>query len=231
MTGPQPVPAAAYRETHSALSWPLLTLGLFLPAAAELVFIVLAIVVSPLWLIALPGLPLFLPVMIYTGLLYRNWPTGIRADESGISIGAIGSPRAARRTPTVNHQSWGLFSCPWPAVESVRVVTNPAELRQIKNSPRYYTFTNRWSGRSAMSHCNTGVLASPFMRAALIIEVDPFSVTTTPIRPARFFSNFKDGRFSRLIQPELSPAWVVPTRRPEALSQALSAIPAGRGPV
>ena len=80
-----------------------------------------------------------------------------------------------------------------------------------------------------MSHCNIGVLASPFMPAALVIDVDPFTVTTTPIRPARYYSNFKDGRFSRLIQPRLSPTWIVPTRNPEALSKAIEAFPAYRG--
>jgi hypothetical protein len=163
------------------------------------------------------------PFMIYISLLYRNWPTGIRIDESAISIGAIRSARATRRTPTVNHQGWGLFTCPWPAVEGVRVVTNRAELGQMKKSPRYYTLTNRWAGKSAISHCNTGVLAAPFMRAALVIHVDPRAVTATQIRPARFFNNSRG--YSRLVRPELSPTWVVPTRHPEALSKALKAIP------
>jgi hypothetical protein len=70
--------------------------------------------------------------------------------------------------------------------------------------------------------CNIGVLASPFMRAALIIEVNPLTVTASKIRPARYYSNFKDGSFSHLIHPPLSAAWVVPTRRPEALRAALA---------
>ena len=120
-----------------------------------------------------------MPVLIWTTLVYRNWPTGIRFDASAISIGAIGSARAARRTPTVNHQSRGLFTCPWPAVESVRIVTDRAELRRMKNSPSFYTFTNRWGGKAGMSHCNIGVLAAPFMRAALVIDVDTLAVTAT----------------------------------------------------
>jgi len=67
------------------------------------------------------------------------------------------------------------------------------------------------------------------MRAALVINVDPFTVTTNPIRSARYYSNFKNGRFSRLIQPRLSPTWIVPTRNPEALRQAIEAFPAYRG--
>jgi hypothetical protein len=220
---------AGYREAHSALDWPLLAYGLSAPAAG-IICVILGVAISQPWFFVIIG-ALFVPVMICTTLLYRNWLTGIRIDGSAISIGAIGSARAARRRPTVNHQSRGLFTCPWAAVEGVRVVTDRAELRQMKNQPRYYTFTNRWGGKSGMSHCRVGVLASPFMRAALVLDVDPFSVTATPIRPARYYSNFKNGRFSRLIQPELSPTWVVPTRHPEALRQVLKDLPGRRGSV
>ena len=90
---------------------------------------------------------------------------------------------------------------------------------------------NRWGGKAGMSHCNIGVLAAPFMRAALVIDVNTLTVTATSIRPARFYNNFKNGYFSRLIPPRLSPTWVVPTRHPEALSQALQAVPGHQGPV
>ena len=76
-----------------------------------------------------------------------------------------------------------------------------------------------------MRRCNIGVLASPCMRAALVIEVNPFAVTASEIRPARFYTNFKDGHFSHLVHPQLSPTWVVPTRHPEMLSAALQAVP------
>jgi hypothetical protein len=78
-----------------------------------------------------------------------------------------------------------------------------------------------------MTHCNIGVLTSPFMRAALILNLDPTAVTATPVRPARFYTNFKDGRLSRLVPPEMSPTWVVPTRDPEALRKALENHPSG----
>jgi hypothetical protein len=171
---------------------------------------------------------MFVPIMIASGLLYRNWPTGVLIDESGISIGAVRSARAAARRPTVNHQSWGLYTCPWSAVQGVRLVTGRNELRQMSNLPQYHTLTNRWSNKRGMRHCNIGVLASPFMRAALIIEVNPAAVTAAEIRPARFYTNYKDGQFSHLVQPRLSPTWVVPTRHPEALRAALQTIPGDR---
>jgi hypothetical protein len=68
-----------------------------------------------------------------------------------------------------------------------------------------------------MGHCNIGVLASPFMRAALVIDVDPDAATASRIRPARFYDNYLHGYLSRRTEPRLSPVWVVPTRRPEDL--------------
>jgi hypothetical protein len=201
MNGPPPV---SYREPHSALNRPLLAYGLVAPAAAEITCLILGIVTNQPWFFVIMGW-LLVPVMIWTSLLYRNWPTGVRFDAAAISIGAIGSARAAGRTPTVNHQSRGLFTCPWPAVEGVRIVTDRAELRRMKDSPRYYTLTNRWGGKRGMDYCNIGVLASPFMRAALLIDVDPAAVSTPQVRPARFYTNFTDGYFSRLVRPRLSP--------------------------
>ena len=226
MTGPAPAP---YREAHSALNGPLLTWYLLAPAAAGAACLIAGVALHQPWFFVIMGW-LAVPVMIWTTLVYRNWATGIRFDQAGVSIGAVASARAASRTPTVNHQSCGLFTCPWPAVRGIRVVTDRAELRQMKNSPRYYTLTNRWAGKRGMTHCNTGVLASPFMRAALVIEVDPAAVTTSRIRPARYYNNYTNGYFSRLIQPRFSPTWVVPTRHPDALRTALGAVSGRRGP-
>jgi hypothetical protein len=216
----RPVP---YVEARSALNGALLAFGL-LPLGAEIAFLVLGLATGQPWFFVLMA-GLFVLVMISSGLLYRSWPTGVRVDASGISIGAVGSARAARRRPTVNHQSWGLFTCPWPAVRAVRIVTDRDELRRMNASPRFYTLTNRWGNTGRVDRCNTGVLMSPFMRAALVVEVDLSGVTASQIRPARYYSNFKDGRFSHLIRPQLSPTWAVPTCHPEALSAALQTVP------
>jgi hypothetical protein len=227
---PRSAPSATYLEAHSALDWPLLGYYLFAPAAAEIACLVLGVILRQPWFFVIMGW-LAVPILIWATLVYRNWPTGIRIDASAISTGAVGSARAARRTPTVNHQSWGLFTCPWPAVEDVRLVTDRAELRRMKNTPRLYTLTNRWGRKRGMDYCHIGVLASPFMRAALVIDVDPLAVTVPQVRPARFYTNFTDGQFSHLIRPRLSATWVVPARRPEALSRALQAVPGRQGPV
>jgi hypothetical protein len=176
------------------------------------------------WLIGLVFLLLSAPAQIYIGLLYRNWPTGISLDETTISIGAVRSGRAAGRTPTVTHQSWGLFTCPRPAVRSARVVTDPAELRQLKTAPLYYTLTNRWGSKRDMTYCNLGVLTSPFMRAALVIEVDPDAVTAPRARPRPDVQQRQGRAAVPAILPALSPTWIVPTRHPEELSAALAAL-------
>jgi hypothetical protein len=210
---------AGYLEAHSGLNSTLLACGL-LPPAAAISCLIFGVTTGQPWLFDLLGVFSGL-ALISTGLLYRSWPTGIRIDDSGISIGAVRSAKASSREPTVSHQSWGLFTCPWPAVLELRVVTDQGELRQLKTEPRYFTLTSRWSGKLGVERCNTGVLTSAFMRAALVIEVNPFEVTASEIRPARYFSNFKDGRFSYLIRPQLSPTWIVPTRHPEALAAVL----------
>jgi hypothetical protein len=216
-------PPGRYREAHSALNGPLLGWYLLAPALVEAALLAAGLAAHQQWFFVFMGW-LIVPVMIWTTLVYRNWPTGVRHDEAGVSIGAIGSARAAGRTPTVNHQSRGLFTCPWPAIRGIRVVTDRGELRQMKDSPPYYTFTNRWGAKRGMGHCNVGVLASPFMRAALVIDVDPAAATASRIRPARYYDNYMHGYFSRLTEPRLSPVWVVPTRRPDALRRALAGI-------
>ncbi len=229
-TDSAPGPAVGYREAHSALTWPLLALGLFVPAAGMAAFVILGAAVNPQWLLGVLFLPLFPPFLAYISLLYRNWPTGIRLDQAGITIGAISSPRAAERTPTVTHQSRGLFTCPWSQVRAARVVTDPAELRRLKTSPDYSTLTNRWGtrrlgGSRTMTNCKIGVFTAPFMRAALVIDLDLGMVEASHVRPARYFSNGIDGSLSRLIQPEMSTTWIVPTRGPGKLSKALEAYP------
>ena len=102
---------------------------LVVPAVIEIACLILGVTLDQPWFFVIAG-SMLVPFMICSGLLYRNWPTGIRIDESAITIGAVRSARAARRRPTVNHQSWGRYTCPWPAVLAIRIVTDRAELRR-----------------------------------------------------------------------------------------------------
>src|ERR1700722_5504505 len=124
----------SYLEARSALNGRLLTSCLLVPAVIEIAGLLLGVTLDQPWFFVIMG-SMLAPIMICAGLLYRNWPTGIRVDESGITIGAVRSARAPRRRPTVNHQSWGVFTCPWPAVLSVRTVTDRGELKRMMSSP------------------------------------------------------------------------------------------------
>jgi hypothetical protein len=217
-------PAPAYEETRSALRWPLLAWGLLIPAGLEIIFLTLAATVNLQWLIAAFMLPLFAPMMIAASLLYRNWPTGIRIDENGITIGAIRSPRALSRQPSAFHQSWGVYTCSWSDISHARVVSDPAELRVLASRNRYPTFNNNWGSKRTMQYCDIGVMTSPFMNAALVVDLYPSGVTGTTVRPARVYKPMTMLGIpftTRSIPPRTWDTWIAPTRHPQALEEAL----------
>jgi len=186
----------------------------------------LAIFVNPQWFVAVAFTPCFAPILIGISLLYRNWPTGVRIDAAGVSIGAVGSKRAATRRLTVTHQNRGLFSCAWPQVRYVEVVTSPARIREISTSPQYWTLSNHWGKPREITRCMAGVLTAPFMKAALVIRVgtDEAGVVSPELRPARLFSNYiSSPRFSTRLAVDPSLEWVVPTRHPDELRAFLAA--------
>jgi hypothetical protein len=214
--------ADAYHEPRSALSLPFLLSSVVGPVAVLAVLVAVTVATRYNGIPeALTG-PAVVAVLVGSALAYRCWPTGIKIDESGIAIGAVTTPEREMkwRHPTVYHQAWGVYSCSWESVSHARVVTERAELRAIAKSPAYYTFTNRWGPRPAMTRCMIGVLTAPFMRAALVVDVLPSGVTATEVRPGKAYSVSRS-YYSRVVRPELSLTWVAPTRRPEALAQAL----------
>lgn len=221
MTSSQLASTGTYCEARSALSSPFLLLTVVAPAGA-LVAMVAATILVPYSYSGVPATLIGVAVMVGWALAYRSWPTGIRIDVSAITIGAVTVKEQDLKwlDPTAYHQAHGVYSCRWQGVDNARVVTDKAELRAIAKSREYYTFTNRWAARPAMTRCKIGVLTAPFMRAALLVDVHPSAVTATPVRPVKAYS-ISRGDFPRLIRPELSLTWVVPTRHPQALEQAL----------
>jgi hypothetical protein len=220
-----PVPDArspSYAEDRCALRWPLLALGLIGPTALIALFAALGIAVNLEWLVGVAFVPFFVPFLIYISLLWRNWPTGIRIDDAGVQIGAVRSTNATRRTPTVTHQNSALFSCPWPGVRGLELVTDPKRLRELKTSPRYYTLSNRWGKPRAMTRCMLGVLTPPFVRAVLLIEIEPDMALIPELRPAVFFPNKVGRPLHTTLRPETGRTWVVPTRHPEQLREVVT---------
>ena len=125
-------PAPSYAEDGCARRWPLLLWGLWLPVALEVAFIALGVLVNPTWFLGVPGIPMAAPFLIGCTMLYRNWPTGIRIDGNGLRIGAVSTDRRRSRPISIARQNWGVFSAPWDAIATVRVVTDPQELRELK---------------------------------------------------------------------------------------------------
>lgn len=75
-----------------------------------------------------------------------------------------------------------------------------------------------------------GVLTPPFVRAALVVDVDPEGVETPRIRPSRYYSNGAGGRMSASVRPSSGATWIVPTRHPENLAEALPRHPSHSTP-
>ena len=210
-------PMAYYAEDHCALRWPFLAAGLYVPLA------ILALMVLGA---ALQELALFLisiPVGWVWGargqLLPYAWPAGIRLDSDGVRIGGVRwaekHPGRLRRKPTVPHQYGQVFSCPWDGVPRIGVTRNR---QAIKMMIRHAAHGQRLTP--------LGNLAIPFMRAALVIQVEREHAVLPEIRPARgaLSMNWSSPGYHQ-------PIWVIPTRHPGKLETVLATLPLPAGTV
>jgi hypothetical protein len=123
--------AALYAENHSALSWPLRTLGLYLPFLALAAVIAAALGHSRVgyW----TALAIFL-VSLLGLVVWGLWipylrPAGIRLDPGGLRIGGVRwaerhPGRVRGRTAIVPRQYSQVFGCPWAGVLSIGVTTD-----------------------------------------------------------------------------------------------------------
>lgn len=142
--------------------------------------------------------------------IFVNWPTGIRIDRDGVRIGNVRRPDAnTRHAPAPSFQAYRVFSVPWAGVLTMRVVRDRGELRRLGRS-------RRARGRAVGFYL--GMLTPPFMRAALVIEVDEDYAT---------FPEFRDRKAVAVGTSQVgtrSRTWVAPTRQPERLANAVAAI-------
>ncbi|HET7014237.1 MAG TPA: hypothetical protein VFI65_10015 [Streptosporangiaceae bacterium] len=148
------------------------------------------------------------------------WPAGIRLDGTGVRIGGVrwteAHPGRARvRLAIVPRQYSQVFSCPWSGVLSIGITTD-RELLKLMNRRAY-------RGRKLTA---LGNLAVPFMRAGLVVWVDEAQARVPEIRPARgpMWINYPEAGYHQ-------PVWVVPTRRPADLENALALLPLPAGTV
>ena len=212
-----------YAEDRCALRWPVLFNGIFWPVLILLCILPLATTRDPNLVI------LFFPPLLGFGLtmgptlLVFNWPTGIRVDANGIRIGGIrradrhyarGHQHAeSRKLPPVTSQRGQVFFCPWSGIQRIEVVTERAELRKL-------TKVGRDIGIRATKVAGLGRLWAPYMKAALVINVDVNAATIPQFRPPDTKRPWF--RMPYMTQYYPSPVWFAPTRHPEALRAALT---------
>jgi len=210
-----------YAEDHCALRWPLIFHATFWPILLAAASIVLIVDPNPdlsyLLTIPLAGSALGIIAAVI------NRATGIRVTHTGVSIGGVRRqhhrqghhPGSSGPLPPATAQRGYVFSCPWPGIRHIEVVTGRDRMRELARS------------RSDGGILALGTLWAPFMRAALVIQVDLSQATIPQFRPPdtrRYW--FKP---SRPDPYTVSRTWYAPTRHPTELSAALTAasIPQG----
>ncbi len=206
-----------YAEDRSALRWPLLTAGIYAPVLGLVVFAAsLTSAVPVLIWIALAVLLAAVTIWVFGSGMWLPylWPTGIRLDKDGVRIGGVGwaerhQGRVRSRAALVPWQCSQVFACPWNGVLSIGVTTDPHAVKVMK---RYAC-----QGRRITP---LGNLATPYMRAALVMWVDEKQAQAPRIRPATsmWWSNCASDGYQQ-------PLWIVPTRRPAQLAEALALAP------
>lgn len=212
-------PAAGYAEDRCALRWPLWFHSAVPLALAVLVF-VLAILAGPAGPLAVLAAVIFTWAVVGMLALRANYRTGIRADGAGIRIGGLRRAErrasrglAPRRKPwRVGDQRYAVFDAPWTAVHELSLITDGPTIRyiarQAKRSRQRIAFV-RFLGR----------MDAPFMAACLVIYLEPAAARVPAFRPSYV------GQGMVKITGRAAPAWLVPTRHPELLRAALTALP------
>lgn len=151
--------------------------------------------------------------------IFVQWPTGIRIDGDGVRIGNVRHPDANRRHPPApSFQAYRVFSVPWAGVLEMRVVRHRRELRAMtRTSRRASTSGVKARGGLAVGFY-LGMLTPPWMRAALVLEIDEQYAT---------FPEFRTRQAAAVATSQVgtrSRTWVAPTRRPDRLAEVVAAI-------
>jgi hypothetical protein len=218
LTGPAETAPPTYAEDRAARRPLFVWLGLGLPA-----LIVAGVVVGKIteqrWAIAVVAIAIFGWIFSNSMYIFVNWPIGIRLDEQGVRIGNVRDPDINEgRRPAPSFQAYRLFSCPWPGVLSMRISQDIAELRKFRLRSRQAPKGNVKARGGQSVGYYLGILAPPFMRAALIIEVDEDYARFPEFRTRQVLAVAN----SQVGTPSLT--WVVPTRQPERLAEVVAAI-------
>lgn len=160
-------------------------------------------------------------VLVFTNSLriFVHWPTGIRIDADGVRIGNVRHPDANRRRPPApSFQAYRVFSVPWAGVLDMRVVRDRRELRAMTTTSRRASTGGVKARGGVAVGFYLGMLTPPWMRAALVLEIDEESAT---------FPEFRTRQAAAVATSQVgtrSRTWVAPTRRPDQLAEVVAAI-------
>jgi hypothetical protein len=207
-----------YAEDHSALRWPLVLLGIGLP------LIIVASIAYGATTSEMGVMIIVIPAALLWALtdarhLILVWPVGLRLDNAGIRIGGVRrrGRKSRKKLPAPSLQGYQVFTCPWRGVTSLEVVTDRAQLRKLRrrgNGP-----TTRIKARGGIAEgYRLGMLKTGFMRAALVIEVDPKIAEFPKFRLVQALA------VATSQQGTESTTWMVPTRQPTALRAVVEQI-------
>jgi hypothetical protein len=221
-----------YAEDRCALRWPLVCFGLLgCVGGAALAVVCFWLGVTTTWQRGFAALSAagIAVSCFWTLQLWSNWPTGIRVDTAGIQIGGVGRKPDAVTGHSVLGQRHEVFSCPWTAVRGIAVTDRAglrglrAQLAERQPSAHARHHPDR-PGDTEMRPRTAGVrlgwMPAPFMRAALVIYVEPDNAHFPLLLPWRSY-----GRTAMRKVGTPSRVWLAPTRHPDALRAALARVP------
>jgi hypothetical protein len=209
-----------YSEERSALNgwqifhgtfWLVLFFAIAMLGGAVKIFLISALALLPGWA--------FIHTLGTVGLLFCRH-IDIKIDSGGISIGGLRrAERRARKSlqeypEFPSNQRRLVFFCPWDAVHRVDVVTDRAELRKL----RWDAPDIGWRRGNTVS---LGRLWSPYMRAALVINIDRDHASFPRVlQPDEEFKG-PHGTMRTKRDSIRSSVWIAPTRHPNELRAAL----------
>lgn len=210
-----PSDSVIYAEDHCGLRWPLTLQAIGWP--------ILLIATSAVFFIDGNASLSFLPGIALAGTIFAiiatviSRPVGIRITTNGISIGGVHRQHVHHSPgtgllPPATAQRKEVFSCPWSAIQHIEVVTGRD---QIKELARY---------RSDHGRLRVGAQWTPFMKAALVLQVDLTEASVPQFRPPDTQRHWF--KASRPDPYSISPSWYAPTRHPAKLRQVLTTLPA-----
>jgi hypothetical protein len=160
------------------------------------------------------------------GLMTRL-PLGIRLDEHGVSIGGVRFSERHRRLVRRRDKplqgftrALHAYSCAWPGVRRLTVVSGRPNIQLISRKWGRLAPNAPWWAEQGFTPWAPGKFLSPAAKALLVIEVETRQADFQELRPPK-------GRVGRDMAARIyggeTMTWIIPTRHPDQLLQAIRA--------